>query len=152
MDVTVPKVGVLQPVTQVGDDGNSVIGSKSDAAATDSTSSWSFVALFKGILAQLLSTNPVQTFEADTYANIVAGTAATLVKTGAGTLKRLCINTKGASANTIKVYDGLSAAGTLIATIDGTSDRDHNYDVAFGTGLTIVSATGTGADMTVVYR
>lgn len=142
-----------QPFPVATSDGsNAAQGAKADAAATDSTSSWSIIALLKGMLAQLLSTAPVQIYSADTYQNIPAGTATTVVKSGAGTLRGISINTKGASANIITVYDNVAGSGTKIAVIDGTSDRDHIFDVAFATGLTIVSATGTGADITVRYR
>jgi hypothetical protein len=90
---------------------------------------------------------------ASSYARVAAGTATSTIKSGAGTLYAICINTKGASANTMTVYDNTAASGTVIALIDGTSDRDHQYGggIAFTTGLTIASATGTGADYTVVY-
>lgn len=97
-------------------------------------------------------TQPSAVISTDSYVNIAAGTATTTIKSGPGTLARICINTKGASANVITVYDSLTASGNIIATIDGTSDRDHVFGLAFATGLTVKSATGTGADMTVVYR
>ena len=85
--------------------------------------------------------------------NIPAGTATTLVKTGPGMLHSVTINTKGASSNTLKIYDGVDANGTLLATIDTTVTWGPlPYDIGFQIGLTLVSATGTGADITVSYR
>lgn len=82
----------------------------------------------------------------------LAANATTLVKTGEGVLRSITINTKGATANTIKIYDGLTAAGTLLATIDSTASIGTlTFDAKFSTGLCIVIATGTAADITVSY-
>lgn len=87
------------------------------------------------------------------YKNVAAGTATTTVKSGAGVLYSVIINTKGASANTLTCYDNTAGSGTKIAIIDTTGGTASiRYDVAFSTGLTCVSATGTGADYTVSYR
>ena len=86
------------------------------------------------------------------YSNITTN-ATTTVKSGAGFLHTLCINTKGASANTATVYDNTTATGTKIATLDTTGSVGClTYDVAFATGLTIVTATGTAPDLTASYR
>lgn len=97
-------------------------------------------------------TQPTQTYSADPYVYIAAGTVSTQIKSATGTLVRVSINTKGASANTITLYDNTACSGTIIAIIDGTSDRDHTYGLTFATGLCVKSTTGTGADITVVYR
>ena len=57
-------------------------------------------------------------------------------------------------ANTATVYDNTAGSGTKIATIDTTLGRAVALilDVAFATGLTVVTATGTAADLTVAYR
>jgi hypothetical protein len=65
---------------------------------------------------------------------------------------RLTINTKGASSNTITIYDSTTGSGTKVATIDSTSAIGSLfYDVQLLNGLTIVVATGTAADITVSY-
>lgn len=86
------------------------------------------------------------------FKNLLAN-ATTLIRTGPGVLHALTINTKGAASNTIAVYDGLTAAGgTLICTIDPTVQPGPMiYDAAFATGLVIVIATGTAADITVTW-
>lgn len=78
----------------------------------------------------------------------------TTVKSGAGILHKIVINTKGASANIATVYDNTAGSGTVIAIIDTVNLNPQSliYDLAFATGLTIVTATGTAADITVVYR
>lgn len=85
------------------------------------------------------------------YANISTNTT-TLVKTGAGILHSLTINTKGASSNTAAIYDGITAGGTLIGTVDTTSGvLNLPYGIQFEVGLCIVTATGTAANLTVSF-
>lgn len=85
------------------------------------------------------------------YTNLAAN-ATTLIRTGPGLLHSITVNKAGATANVVTVYDGLSASGTKIATLDGTQiPGTLLYDVAFSTGLTIVIATGTAADITVAW-
>lgn len=85
--------------------------------------------------------------------NNLLANATTQVKTGSGVLHTLCINTKGAASNTVTVYDNTASSGTIIATIDTTiAPGCYAYDAAFGTGLRIVIATGTAADLTVTWR
>jgi hypothetical protein len=102
--------------------------------------------------AAVSMTNPVQTYQSNSYLNITTNTTTT-VKSGAGTLACIAVNTKGASSNTATIYDNTAGSGTLIGKIDTTTAVGVQcYNVAFGTGLTIVTATGTGADLTVSYR
>jgi hypothetical protein len=74
-------------------------------------------------------------------------------KTGAGILHAITVSTKGATGNIATVYDNTAGSGTVIAVIDTTAGpATLVYDVAFTTGLTIVTATGTAADLTVAWR
>ena len=76
----------------------------------------------------------------------LAANATTTVKTGSGVLHSISINTKGASANVITVYDNTAGSGTAIAIIDSTAAIGTLfYDVVFNTGLTIVIGMGTAA-------
>jgi len=86
------------------------------------------------------------------YANITTN-ATTVLKRGAGTLRRVVINTNGAISNTAAIRDGVDATGALIATINTTASVGgvFEYDLDFFTGLTVVTATGTAANITVVY-
>lgn len=89
---------------------------------------------------------------ASSYAHLnSAGT--TTIKSGAGILRRVVINTKGSSSNTFTIYDNTSGSGTVIAVIDTVNGGSGHfeYNVAFSTGLTVVDATGTSADITVIY-
>lgn len=86
------------------------------------------------------------------YAHISTN-ATTVVKSGAGSLHSITINSKGASANIATIYDGISTAGTVVGIIDTTAaSQNFLYDVALTAGLTIVTSTGTAADITVSYK
>ena len=86
------------------------------------------------------------------FANINTNTTTT-VKSGAGVLKRIVVNKIGTSSNTCTIYDNTTAAGTIIGKIDPLhTQMVFEYDVVFNTGLTIVTATGTAADLTIVYQ
>lgn len=85
------------------------------------------------------------------FSNLKAN-ATTTVKSGAGKLHSISINTKGIT-NTVTVYDNTAGSGTTIATIDSTlGQASFMFDLAFATGLTIVIAGGTAADITVTYK
>lgn len=85
------------------------------------------------------------------YKNITTD-ATTTLKSAPGYLHTVCINTPAATG-TITIYDNTAGSGTKIGTI--TSFASINgcfiYDVAFWTGLTIVTATAT-PDITVTFR
>lgn len=85
-------------------------------------------------------------------ANITTN-ATTVLKRGAGTLRRIIINTNGATNNTAAIRDGVDASGALIGTINTTAAVGgvFEYNLDFFTGLTIVTGTGTPANMTIVY-
>jgi hypothetical protein len=90
---------------------------------------------------------------ASSYAHLNS-TGTTTIKSGAGILRRVVINTRGGVLNTFTIYDNTSGSGTVIAVIDtvnGVSGQ-FEYNVAFSTGLTVVNATGTSADITVIYE
>lgn len=83
------------------------------------------------------------------YTNITTATT-TVVKSGTGILHGIVINTTAAA--TITIYDNTSAAGTKIATIAASPaiGSTFTYNVAFATGLTIVTAGAS--DITVAYN
>jgi hypothetical protein len=78
---------------------------------------------------------------------------ATLVKTGAGVLKRIVIN-KPVATGVVTIYDNTANSGTKIGTITTpagpTGPYQIDYDVMFATGLTI-DATVAAQDITVVW-
>jgi len=90
---------------------------------------------------------------ASSYAHLNS-TGTTTIKSGAGILRRVVVNTNGSGSNTFTIYDNTSGSGTVIAAIDtvnGVSGH-FEYNVAFSTGLTVVDASGTSADITVIYE
>lgn len=89
------------------------------------------------------------------YKNLNSNSASDVtVVTGKGaTLHSVTINTKGATANTLKIYDGPSASNVLIANIDTTSlNGTWSYDIQVNTGIVCVLNTGTAADVTISYK
>ena len=75
-----------------------------------------------------------------------------VLKRSSGTLKRVVINTSGGTNNTLTLYDNTSAAAPVIATINTTAKGGaFEFDLDFSSGLTAELATGTAADLTIVY-
>lgn len=90
--------------------------------------------------------------QSSSFSNITT-TGTTTIKSGAGIFRRLVINTKGVSSNTFTIYDNTAGSGTVIATVDTVNSTGSlEYGLAFSTGLTIVSASGTSANATVIYE
>jgi hypothetical protein len=90
--------------------------------------------------------------KSSSFSNITT-TGTTTIKSGAGIFRRLVINTKGSASNTFTIYDNTAGSGTVIATIDTVNSTGSlEYGLAFSTGLTIVSASGTSANATVIYE
>lgn len=85
------------------------------------------------------------------YANIT-GQATTVLKSVPGVLHTICFNKPTATA-VITIYDNGAASGTKIGTITIPASPMPvclTYDVNFGTGLTILTATAD-SDITVSY-
>ena len=93
-----------------------------------------------------------------TYAHIAAGQATTTVKSGAGTLYAIVLNGAATATNVTTVYDSTTGSGTVVAVPSATAVTAPvtltfgTSGLAFTTGLTIVTATANGADMTVIYK
>lgn len=92
------------------------------------------------------------------FLNIVAGQATTTVKSGAGTLYAIVLNSAATATNTTTMYDNTAASGTVIgrpavttATVPTTLTFGPS-GMAFATGLTIITAVANGGDMTIVYK
>jgi hypothetical protein len=76
-----------------------------------------------------------------------------VVKAAPGTLLAVTINTKGATGNTLTLYDNTTATGAVIAVIDTTvAPGSIPYDLAFATGLSYAMATGSAADITLTFK
>jgi hypothetical protein len=82
------------------------------------------------------------------YNNIKTATTTT-VKSGAGMLHKIVVNTT--AAGTIIIYDNTAGSGTTIGTLKASvGENTYTYDTPFATGLTIVTAAAS--DITVTYR
>lgn len=89
------------------------------------------------------------------FLNVAAGQATTTVKSGAGTLHAIVFNGPATATSTLIVYDNTAASGTVIGRPLATAvvaPVTVIYDLAFATGLTLITATANGADMTVIYK
>lgn len=83
----------------------------------------------------------------------IAANGSVTIKTTAGYLHAITINTKGGNSNTITVYDANSTQTGTVAVIDSTVvPGTFFYDTQVTTGLTVVTASGTAAAFTVIYR
>ena len=77
----------------------------------------------------------------------------TTVKSGAGVLRRIVINTRGGILNTLTIYDNTAATGAVIGAVDtAAAGGAFDYELNFTTGLTVVLAGGTAADITITYE
>lgn len=86
------------------------------------------------------------------YAHISTSTT-TVVKSGAGVLHTLSVNNLGTVASTTTIYDNTSAAAPVVAVINTLAGQtSYLYDVAFNTGLTIVTTGTVAPDVTVAYK
>ena len=104
-------------------------------------------------LGPSMATNAVPVVQAGyTYKNITTDTT-TVVKSSAGVLHTITINTP-VSTGTVTIYDNTAASGTKIGTFtvpNAATPITLTYDVAFLTGLTVVSAVEV-MDFTVSYQ
>lgn len=90
-----------------------------------------------------------------TYLNIAAGQATTVVKASAGILHSIVLNSAATATNVTTVYDNASGVGTVLAipaVTTATVPVTLLFDVKFALGLTIITATANGGNMTVCYR
>lgn len=121
-------------------------------AAWSGSGSGTVVAVLKAIWTALTTAVTTQP-KGGSFLNVAANGTSAAIKTGAGVLLGVSINTKGASANVLTIYDSLTGSGTKIGTFDTTAGPAYiPLNAAFATGLSAVLATGTAADITFVYR
>lgn len=86
------------------------------------------------------------------FTNITTA-ATTVVKSGAGVLHGITVNSKGTVASAIVVYNNTAGSGTKIGTIDSLNlSGSFFFDIAFTNGLTVVTTGTVAPDITVSYR
>ena len=96
---------------------------------------------------------PVITKPASSSYSHLNANGTTTVKSGAGVLRRIVINTRGGIINTLTIYDNTTATGAVIGVVDtANAGGAFDYELDFTTGLTVVLAGGTAADITIIYE
>jgi len=85
--------------------------------------------------------------------NTAAGGAAVSVNPSA-VLKRVVINTVGAAANVLTLYNGQSTSAPIVAVVNTTNAAvpSLDYNAVFSGGIWYTLLTGTAADLTFVYQ
>lgn len=86
-----------------------------------------------------------------TYKHIAAGQATTVVKNQPGILVGVVFNSTVSATNVTTLYDNATGAGATIAIANAPPVGLVEYNCLFSAGLTIITSTANGADMTVVY-
>lgn len=93
----------------------------------------------------------IATFKFATPNMIVPVNTAALIKSGAGILRKITVNTIGTGSASVTIYDNTTNSGTIVATLALTSAIGSvEYNLNYATGLTIV-VNSTTADLTVIY-
>lgn len=154
LDTSVNGLLVSQGSTTSGQKGTLTVGAVTTSAPTYTTGQTSAVSLTTtGALRtdSSATTQPVQQTGYN-YTHIATNTT-TVVKSGAGILHLVVINTPGAT-DTATIYDNTAGSGTVIAVLNdaSTSAESITYDVNFSTGCTIVTAGTTAPDMSISWR
>lgn len=111
------------------------------------------VTLFDGNGVAISAANPLQAQSEPrgyTAYNTAANTAGFQVKNGTGIFHGITINTGGVTSSAT-FYDGTSTAGTKLATVSTLAIGSLFYDIELATGLFVVLAGGTPADVTITY-
>ncbi len=85
------------------------------------------------------------------FTNYAANNTGVQVKSGAGVLTGIVVNT-GGTTSTLTLYDGTSALGTKIGTFATTTQGFVGMNIQFSTGLFAVLAGAAAADVTIQYR
>lgn len=87
----------------------------------------------------------------NSWLNITGATTSTVVKTGPGVVHTVTINTRG-TGSVCTLYGDLVGEGSAIAAIDTTlSTTAFLYDIAFTSGLTVVTSGASAANLTISY-
>lgn len=84
-------------------------------------------------------------------ATTISTATTTLVKSGAGVFASLNINTGGVGSSAT-VYDSLTGSGTVLGVFSTAAQAVLPVNLAFSTGLTVVTSGGTPANITIAYR
>jgi hypothetical protein len=85
--------------------------------------------------------------------NTLAAGAAVNANPGA-VLKRVVINTVGATSNQLTLYDGTSTSGKVVAVVNTTNAAvpSLDYNAVFSGGIWYTLLAGTAADLTFIFQ
>lgn len=144
--LTKPVAGAGEAVS-IADGSDVAQGAVADAAYT--TGSGTVISLLKGLFAKLASI--VTNTTAFSAYNNAANTAGVQVKSGAGVLGGISVNTAGLTSSAT-LYDGTNTSGTKLGTFSTLAQVSLPLNLAFATGLFVVLAGGTPADVTIAYK
>lgn len=75
----------------------------------------------------------------------------TVLKSASGMIHTVTVGVAG-TTSTITIYDNTAGSGTILAVISSTDVGSFHIDSQFATGLTIVTAGGAAADISVSFR
>lgn len=82
----------------------------------------------------------------------LAANGSKLINTGVTLLHAVTISSKGASANTLTIYNGVDNTATEFFVLDTTAGVGQvPYDLVFDAGLYVTLGTGTAADLVVTW-
>ena len=96
--------------------------------------------------------NRLMTAPSYSFANYTTNQTGTNAKASAGIFHGISVNAKGTVASSIKVWDGLAGAGTLVCTIDSLNlSGTFLYDATCATGITVTSTGTVAPDFTILY-
>lgn len=125
---------------------------KNAAPICNSNSSLQSGAQSIGTVGLNAGTNSIGSLNGFTYTHITTA-ATTTPKSGAGVLHTICVNSLGTISSSITVDDATSATTPTIAVINSlTLLGCQTFDVAFATGLTLVTTGTVAPDITVSWR
>ena len=155
-DYRLPGIYNASPITLTDGRGSSLAVDINGKLLTTSTISGTVAATQSGTWTvqpgNTANTTPWLVQQSFSNTNITTATTTT-VKSGAGVLHQVTVNTKGTIASTITIYDNTAGSGTKIGTIDSLNLAGaFAYDVGFTTGLTLVTTGTVAPDISVVYR
>jgi hypothetical protein len=86
------------------------------------------------------------------YTHLNSNASTDNLLTRAGMLHTITINTKGATGNTLTVYDNAAHGSNTLAVIDTTgATQCFIFDAWLQNGLSVTIASGTAADVTLTY-
>ncbi len=86
------------------------------------------------------------------YAYHISANGTYLIKAGLGTIGTVTVNSRGTGGNTLTLYDGTDATGTVLAVIDTTAAQgSYLFDLLIGTGIFVELVGGVAADVTVAW-